>query len=428
MSWFFSSVPADAQNFFPVSSAYPESELFSELTPQDTEWTCAGGFVTETQVFYQFLEDGTLIIFQVIHSSVGVWPTIQFTAKIYNPNTKERVWRSSTVRTFTTPPPGLDKRSCKGETADKSEHFSITFRPAYGDKPDTYTINASFGSEVQLSLDIVRPAGVPAFKIGSDKPGDPLARGGFSYFGHDKKEGYVVHRFWPRTYSTGHVIRNGVATEVKGQGIFNHAIQGMRPNLVASRWNFANFQSNEHGGISAVQMEFTTCSTHGFKGANSGAVKVNIGSIVLGDKLALVTAETQVEGQEPAKGNVISRVHHLSPAHDVDTGYGMPSALKYEWAGSSILADASGQVEATLEVQTGAPADPSGLVEKLDVLAEFPSGVKMLVNYVAGTKPYIYQWQNNTKLIVKGPDSIIPGLSQGIEANGILFNEATFIS
>jgi hypothetical protein len=34
---------------------------------------------------------------------------------------------------------------------------------------------------------------------------------------------------------------------------------------------------------------------------------------------------------------------------------------------------------------------PKGLIEKVDVLAEIPYVIKSVVNYVAGTKPYIYQ-------------------------------------
>ena len=50
----------------------------------------------------------------------SVWyPTIQFTCKLFNPKTQERVWKSLSVSNFVTPPPGLDKRS------SKSDQFSI---------------------------------------------------------------------------------------------------------------------------------------------------------------------------------------------------------------------------------------------------------------------------------------------------------------
>jgi hypothetical protein len=64
-------VDPHAPNFHPVSSGRAPSELFAELEPKDTEWTCPGGFAVETQIFYTILEDGTSVMFQIIHSAVG---------------------------------------------------------------------------------------------------------------------------------------------------------------------------------------------------------------------------------------------------------------------------------------------------------------------------------------------------------------------
>ncbi|KAI0091205.1 oxidative stress survival Svf1-like protein [Irpex rosettiformis] len=421
-SFFSTSAPVDpnAPNFHPVSSGRPASELFSELSPSDTQWECPGGFAVETQVFYNILEDGTSLMCQVIHSSVGVWyPTIQFTSKIYNPNTKEMTWKSVNVTNFVTPPPGLDKRS------SKADQFSITHKShPETDYPETYTITANLGEDLQIALEVKRPVSVPGFKVGKGP------KGGYSYFGADvaNPDGHVVHRFWPRTEGQGVVVWKGRAIEAKGPGMFVHAIQGMRADTVASRWNFAHFQSEEHGGVSAIQMEFTTTNHYGKK-AGSGFVTVNVGSIVLANKLAIVTAETKWAGEpQDDKAEVISRASHTRTAQDPDTGYAAPTELTFRWSAPSLVADASGQVDATLIVDVGSLDKPNGLIEKVDVLAEIPYVIKTMVNYVAGTKPYIYQWLNPVSLHVTGPDSLIPGLSQGLNINGRLYNEATFIS
>lgn len=60
-----------AQNIHPVSSAFKPEELFGELEAEDLNWTCASGFVTETQTFYHLLDDGTFLTCQVIHSTTG---------------------------------------------------------------------------------------------------------------------------------------------------------------------------------------------------------------------------------------------------------------------------------------------------------------------------------------------------------------------
>ncbi|KAI0049806.1 oxidative stress survival Svf1-like protein [Auriscalpium vulgare] len=423
-SSFFSTVaPVDptAPNFHPVSSGRAPADLYGELEPQDTEWACSGGFVSETQAWYINLPDGSSVMCQVIHSSIGLWyPTVQFTFKYFNPSTGEKIWRSVNVSNFLTPPEGLDKRS------SQSDEFTVTHTSTPdGDYPESYDIVATLTEDVKLSFNVRRPVGVPGFKVGKGP------KGGFSYFGPDLEspEGYVVHRFWPHTIVSGSITAADKDIPVEGPGMFVHAIQGMRPNLVAARWNFANFQSSQHGGVSAIQMEFTTIDAYGGKGAGSGFVRVNVGSLVVGGKLVAVTAETKWPDEEqPETAEVVSRTAHLDPVHDPETGYAMPSELLFHWTGPSIHADAPGSVDASLSVDVGSLESPKGLIEKVDFLAEIPTVIKAVLSYVAGTKPYIYQWINPSKLVITGSDALVPGLSAGLEVEGHTYVESTFIS
>jgi hypothetical protein len=367
------------------------------------------------------------------------YPTIQFTFKIFNPETGEKTWRSVNVSNFVTPPPNLDKRS------SQADEFTITHKDAPGeDYPESYTISVNLEKEVQISLQVRRPVGAPGFKIGKGPDG------GYSYFGPDaeRPEGYVVHRFWPLTRTSGNISLNGKPLVIEGPGMFVHAIQGMRPNLVASRWNFTHFQSPAHGGVSAVQMEFTTTNAHGRRGAGSGYVSVNVGGLVIGGKLAAVTAETKWPDEEqPATAEVVSRAQHLKQVLDGETDYMQPTELSFRWAGPSVLPDKPGSIEGSLTVDLGTLEEPKGLIEKVDFLAEVPAVVKAVVSYVAGTKPYIYQvssswikphsykrskqilqWINPAKLVLTGPESILPGLAEGLEVDGFSYSEATFIS
>ncbi len=172
--------------------------------------------------------------------------------------------------------------------------------------------------------------------------------------------------------------------------MFVHAIQGMRPDLVASRWGFANFQSDEHGGVSAIQMEFTTTDAYGKYGSKSGGVAVNVGSLVVGGKLVCVTGSTKWAKAESPAANVVCRATHSKLALD-DTGYEKPGEILFEWAGPSVLPGESGNYSAKLSVDLGDVENPKGLIEKVDVLGEIPYVLKVTVNYVAGTKPFIYQ-------------------------------------
>lgn len=68
---YYSAGDPKAKNFHPVTSLYGPGEQFGKLDEHDLDWTCAGGFVSEVQIFYQFNPDGTFIMLQVIHASVG---------------------------------------------------------------------------------------------------------------------------------------------------------------------------------------------------------------------------------------------------------------------------------------------------------------------------------------------------------------------
>jgi hypothetical protein len=286
------------------------------------------------------------------------------------------------VSNFVTPPPGLDKRS------SKSDQFTITHKdtPGGGDYPESYALSVNLGDDLKIVLEARRPATAPGFKVGKG------AKGGYSYFGPNvsSPEGYVIHRFWPHLLSNGHVVVNGKARAVDGPGMFVHAIQGMRPNLVASRWNFVHFKSPAHGGTSAIQMEFTTTDAYGKKGDGSGRVVANVGGLVVGGKLVSVTAETRWPG-ESASETVVSSAEHIRPQLDPETSYNQPTELLFKWKAPSVLPGVKGDITAELSVDVGNPAAPKGLIEKVDVLAEIPAFVKTVVSYVAGTKPYIYQ-------------------------------------
>lgn len=343
---------------------------------------------------------------------------------IYDPKTKERIWSSTNVSNFKS-----DKQS------SKADEFTIKHDAA----KDAYTITARPNADVQVSVTVTRAPDVPGWKLG----GAP--RSGRSLFGAnlDKPDGYVVHRFWPLTRAVGHIVHKGRAITIDGTGMLVHAIQGMRPNLVASRWNFTHFQSPAHGGVTAIMMEFTTTREFGVAGKDKGNVVVNIGSVVVGGKLATVTGETRLPGQpDSEEGVVTSRARHLAPVKDKDTGYIAPSSIEYIWKGPSLLPGPK-DVSAKLVIDVGPPTAPNGLIQKVDVLSEIPGPVKGVVNYVTGVKPYIYQarcvhtdicnlmltltaqWVNPAKLTVRA-EGLIEGDEVTVE--GWANNEATFIS
>lgn len=410
-------------NFHPVTDRYDQTQLHGELAPNDVNWTCPSGLSTETSTWYITLEDGSFFINQIIYSPVGLFnPQVQMTFRYFHPKTGENVWKSKNVDSFQLLP--NDKRSCK------SNCFSVTLR----DLPEggqAYDISASLDKDVQLTYTLTRPAQAKGWKLGNDE------KGGFSYFGENVKtpDGYVVHRFWPYAKANGVIVLNGRVVDVNGQAMFVQAIQGMRPNLVASRWNFGNFQSSEQGGTSAIVMEFTTTCDYG-KSHEADAVRVpqvvTIGSIVCGGQLVAVVGATHSARDTEQRG---THIEHSACVKDDDTGYDVPQQMKFVLEGPALVGvdkvSTDVEVKASIDVDLGEPKAMHGLIEKVDVLSEIPYMVRKLVNYVAGTKPYIYQTLNSTQLKLELPEPVAKAVGASdtsLTLSGSLFEEHTFIS
>lgn len=372
------------------------------------------------------------------------YPQIQITFKYFNPKTGQKIWKSVNVTKFVTPPPDNFRSKKWDKRSSKSDQYSVLFE-SLDDGSEKYTIEANMDTDLQLAYSFTRPSKASGWKLGAGP------QGGKSTFGTNpaSPDGYVVHRFWPTAKSTGHFIIKGQAIDAEGQGMFVHAIQGMRPNLVASKWNFGNFQSEDLGGVQAIMMEFTTTSDYGgplsgsqIKDDKSGApiqgresVTVTIGSITVAGELVSVVASSRgsrAGANDPSRGSQ-SGVKHLDRVQDKDTGYLAPQALQFTWEGPQLVpssgkGDPSKLVRASTKVDLGKPypsSESKGLVDKVDVLAEIPYMVRKIVNYVAGTKPYIYQTLNPATLTLTVPAG---EKAQEQSVQGTIFEEHTFIS
>lgn len=445
MSWFSIQAPptstsstptspplsASVNTINPVTSRYPDQSLFGTLTDEDTAWLAqSSGFVTETQTFYITLPGGKLVMCQVIHSAVGLWyPQIQFTFRYHDPETKTHVWKSTNVTNFKVSPPSnskpkvnYDRRSCK------SDQFSILLDPS---QPTTYHVNGKHDNNVSLDFSVTQLSGVPGWKLGHD------AQGGFTYFGNfnGKKptsgnkpdttagsDGYVVHRFWPRCSLTGEINIDGQRIQLAtGRAIFIHAVQGMRPNLIASRWNFCNFQSvptegqEEDQGVSLITMEFTTVPGSYYGPAQT----ITVGSVTVGDKLVTVV------------GSPGAQATHEGPFMlDPDTGYQAPAGLSFGWKGPMIEGEGELKAGVKLDLKSSSTTtyETKGLIEKVDVMAQIPYLIKKFVATVAGARPYIYTWHNPAQATIEIPSSTEASGSKTITVDGYMFNEATFVS
>ncbi|KAG0300421.1 putative cell survival pathways protein [Dissophora globulifera] len=357
-------IPNAGEGVRSAASFVKDGNYFTELTTKDLAWTIADSASTETQTFYCITDKGHFGHVQLIHSNLGIWgtaPSVQMSAR-FNGDGVNRLF-STNLTSFTQP---ADKLSVT------TNLMSITLSP----DGNSYTVEVRNLPELFIRLTVERTT--RGYKIGEGK----------SIFG----DGYVSHKFWPGCKVTGQMIVDGLAHDMAGEGTFVHAIQGMRPHLVASKWSYVDFsgksESNHSSKLSLVQ--FTTPEYY-------GNVTVTQGSVVFDGELVGVAVDNKTE--------------FVTTVFDEETGYNPPTEVNYVWHGKTI--EGGKPFRAVLNVK------PQGLVQKVDLLAEIPWALRKIVStFVA--KPIIYQWYDEATAVVTIDDKENRVL-------GHVYHEATFV-
>ncbi|KAG1308003.1 hypothetical protein G6F64_006367 [Rhizopus arrhizus] len=354
-----------------VAETAKDGQYYTSLDENDLQWTLASGSSTENQVFYTTTREGGFAFVQLIHSNVGLWnPTISLTCKFYDPKTNTSIFKNINMSKFEL---SADKRSVK------TDFFNIQLDAAQ----ELYKMNITH-PELVVSMDFKRID--KGFKVGE----------GRTYLGGDKASaaGFVSHKFWPRAESKGTFIINQQIYEIEGDGMFIHAIQGMQPQLIASNWNFINFQSKE---ASIGMMQFQTTKQY-------GSVNINQGSLVLNGKLICVSVDNHVELMDLEK--------------DSETEYDIPKRVKLTWKGKTIKEEEGDEIKDVTIVMV---VDIKNLIDKIDVLAEIPYFIRKFVQTFV-VKPYIYQWLD------KATAEITIGDQEKVLTEGHCFQELVFVS
>ncbi|EEQ32354.1 survival factor 1 [Microsporum canis CBS 113480] len=310
---------------------------YTEATKDHLRWAAMQSTCVETQTFYLFSDNGDIASLQLIYNNVvGLHTTCQFNCKVFSTDlAKPHLWASDPVQ------------------------------------------NHIFDEDM-LSF------GAPGFVVGKD---------GTSTFGTDPMNpwGSMRHAFWPRCKVEGSIITREKEIDFAGRGFFVHALQGMKPQHLAARWNFVDFQSPT---FSACIMEYTTPPSY-------GSTVVNVGGIAKDSEILYAGAPNSVT--------------HTDFTQDSENDWPEPTAVKIVWSGKTA---AGKPFEATVEGSLGPRLD------RIDVMAEVPGFIKSLVGSVAGTRPYVYQFVPPNKL----PIRIKIGEDEEITEEGTLLMEATFIS
>lgn len=298
-------------------------------------------------------------------------PTVSFTCRFYDPSSKNNKFKN--INQSSEFKLSEDRRSVR------TEFFNITLDPTLS----KFKISITH-PDLIVELDYVRID--RGFKVGEGK----------TYLGGQDKSsaaGIVSHKFWPRCTAKGIIIVDKEFFDIDAYGMFIHAIQGMQPQLIASNWNFIDFQADN---AALSMMQFTTTKQY-------GGVEVNQGSLVLNDKLVCVSVENSVELLDLVK--------------DSETEYGIPQRVKLSWKGKTIVENNTDE-EKDVSIVMVVPV--KNLIDKIDILAEIPWFLKKLVQTFV-VKPYIYQWLDDaTAKIAIGNETI--------ECPGRCYQELVFVS
>lgn len=340
---------------------------YTEWTKQGHKWITMDSTCVETKTFYFFTDAGHTGFVQVIYSNIaGLRVTSQFNCKLFYPNNaKPAIWSSDPLENY-----GFDE--------DQFSFFADGVSLELSEDATSYTIKSASNENSLVNLKYTKAA-----------PGVVGGKDGKSNYGTDPENpwGYMYHAFWPRCNVEGSVITKDGEIDFKGRGTFIHALQGMKPQHAAARWNFANFDSPTH---SAIMMEFTTPLSY-------GSTVVRVGIVATDGKIIFAGTTGDVK--------------HTETKQDADNDWPEPSAIDYHWEGKT-------------EDGKDAVANISTKVDRwdrVDVMAEVPGFVKSIVATAAGTKPYIYQLCAKPSLEVKVGEDVQ-------KLDGTLFAEASFVS
>ncbi|KAF2859293.1 oxidative stress survival, Svf1-like protein [Piedraia hortae CBS 480.64] len=379
LSWAKSAVgltePIYGESAVQPVSTQAQSQPYTILTRDDLAWTCMDGTNVETKTFYIFSDAPNKIgLVQIIYSNVmGIRTTAQFNLKIFNQEGDgKHLWVSDNLSDFSF---SQDK-----QTFTSKQGVELALSP----DGEMYSFRAKSSNGVKVDLSFKRAA--EGFMVGKD---------GTTYFGTDPKKpwGRMTHLFWPVCAVEGSVTTaNAEVVDIKGRGVFIHALQGMKPHFAAAKWNFGIVNSQRY---TAVMMEFTTPLSY-------GSTTVTVGGIADAKEGRLITASAS-----PSVS-----VKHVQTHQDARSDWPEPTDILFQWKGET--ADGKG-VTAKAEGPLGTRVD------RVDVMGELPKFVKQIAASASGARPYIYQYTPKIELEVDV-------WGEKVEEEGQLFMEATFIT
>lgn len=374
-------------------------ELLVPVRLSEFIWKLNGSsWVTETRTFYLLGDNGEFSFLQLAYTSSG-WPvqaSFQVTARCFNPlEAKEPIegrWVTNLPirrgRGSSDPQKGQDRHAvgCTNHSASgmklSEDRTGISIHGAsISPAPNKRRVDGCYQSTL-LGLD---------FTFEQLCEGATFGNGSIS-FGVDGGDGTVSMQFIPFGRAQGTITVDSVPRPFKAHGMMLHQFQGIRPNLVASHWQFSLFISDpdETGEITSIFMiEVRTPATY-------GSATVNYGGFYSDKRLVALCRD--------------GKITHTSPIQDTRSAYYIPTGLHLEWQGVTVDGDS---------FSANCNVTPRVLCDRMNLLEQLPFVMRKIVETFV-TRPYVYQWIDRTQLTVS-----LGGSSASIE--GWVMTELSFL-
>lgn len=332
----------------------------------------------ETQtIYFVNLNDKVCGFIQILYSNVmsGIYKGFQLNLKIFTPipndsrNKELEVWETIKLDNIKFDDNNLTVRGknfdyeIKAFTTTKRNQFNLGL----------ITINIILSQlEIKLKLHLgegfrISPGGCSYYL---DKKIDPSELDSLST--NRKLKKYMRHQFVPIGKCEGTIKyftdRKGktVSEDKLKEGtnklvlqevpiLYIDAVQGLLPNKAAKRWNFLYFQSEAY----CIQiLEYLTTKSY-------DSVKVTIWSITQNDKIISKNCEI----------NNDNIVQIIDTKIDQENKFNIPTKVKFKFTETDEII-----------------ISELNLVNRYDILGEFPHIVKKLANEIINLKPYLYQY------------------------------------
>lgn len=211
-------------------------------------------------------------------------------------------------------------------------------------------------------------------------------------FGVQGEDGDIEMRFIPAGRAEGTVTIEGISQTFKGLGMVIHQFQGIRPNLVASKWILTCFVSDRDDIGEQLSMLLIQLSTS----PSYGAEKIICGSLHGDGRLLALCRD--------------GRIVPFAPTLDPDSGYYIPQELHLEWRGVTIDGD---HFEAHCQYR------PRVLCERMNMLDQLPFVMRKIVESFI-SKPFLYQWLDRATVTLNMKN-------KAASINGWIYTETAFL-